>query len=172
MTVLVRSLATAVMITAAVAMAPMANAHQTGMQGHSPGKNMMMRDGMMGGMMRQQGGGMGARMPMMDRAMMQMMRMHHGAMMMGRGGMGRRMMHSGRRMHGEMQVRQIQHLEVDDAKHFFEHYLERMDNKRLKLGKVEQTDDDTIIAEIVTVDGSLVHKFQVDRHSGRVSPAK
>ena len=39
-------------------------------------------------------------------------------------------------------------------------------NARLKVGKVEEKDDDTIIAEIVTLDGSLVDRLAVHRRSG------
>jgi hypothetical protein len=53
-----------------------------------------------------------------------------------------------------------------------ERWLAIQGNDRLKLGKVEQVDDDTITVEIVTVDGSLVNKLAVDRHTGRTQPAK
>ena len=33
---------------------------------------------------------------------------------------------------------------------------------------LEKKDEDTIIAEIVTNDGSLVDRFEVDRHTGRM----
>ncbi len=39
-------------------------------------------------------------------------------------------------------------------------------NKRLKVGKVADKDDDTVIAEIQTVDGSLVAKLVVNRKTG------
>jgi hypothetical protein len=41
-------------------------------------------------------------------------------------------------------------------------------NERLKVGDVTRTDDDTIVAEIVTVDDSLVQRLEIDRHSGRM----
>lgn len=40
------------------------------------------------------------------------------------------------------------------------------DNKRLKVGKLEPGGDFTLSAEIVTVDGSLVHKLLIDRRDG------
>ena len=39
-------------------------------------------------------------------------------------------------------------------------------NSRLKVGKVEEKDDDTVIAEIVTLDGSLVDRLAVHRRTG------
>lgn len=62
-----------------------------------------------------------------------------------------------------------QDLSVDDVRHFFEDRLTWRGNKRLKLGKVTEKDKNTFIAEIVTKDGSLVDKFEVDRHSGRMN---
>lgn len=59
-------------------------------------------------------------------------------------------------------------LSTEDVRHFLEHHLEWHGNKRLKLGEVKQTDDDTILAEITTLDGSLVERLEVDRHTGRM----
>ncbi len=42
----------------------------------------------------------------------------------------------------------------------------RRPGRRLKRGKVEAKDDDTIIAEIVTVDDSLVQRLAIDRDTG------
>jgi hypothetical protein len=78
---------------------------------------------------------------------------------------------SGHHKRGGMRVTPIQHLTVDDVSHFFRHRLERRGNKRLKLGEVVQRDEDTITAQIVTVDGSLVEVFEVDRHSGKAKRA-
>jgi len=61
---------------------------------------------------------------------------------------------------------------VDDVTARMERWLAIQGNDRLKLGKVEAVDDDTITAEIVTVDGSLVQKLAVDRHTGWTRPAK
>jgi len=63
-------------------------------------------------------------------------------------------------------------VDVDDVTARMEHWLSMQGNDRLKLGKVETVDDDTITAEIVTVDGSLVQKLAVDRHTGWTRPAK
>ncbi|MDH3228742.1 MAG: hypothetical protein OEN55_03005 [Alphaproteobacteria bacterium] len=63
-------------------------------------------------------------------------------------------------------------IDVDGVTARMERWLAVQGNDRLKLGKVEQLDDDTITVEIVTVDGSLVQKLAVDRHTGRTQPAK
>jgi hypothetical protein len=39
-------------------------------------------------------------------------------------------------------------------------------NPRLELGEVTEQDEDTIVAEILTVDGSLVQRLAVDRVTG------
>ncbi len=61
---------------------------------------------------------------------------------------------------------------VDDVTQRMERWLAMQGNDRLKLGKVEEVDEDTITAEIVTVDGSLVQKFTIDRNTGWTRPAK
>lgn len=103
---------------------------------------------------------------------------HHGAMQGGHHGGGQRGMGGhykgrghhmgGAMMHRRLRVTPVQHLGIDDVSHYFGHYLERLGNERLKLGKVTKKDDDTITAEIVTLEGSLVQTFEVDRHSGAV----
>lgn len=60
----------------------------------------------------------------------------------------------------------------DDVKVRMERWLAMQGNDRLKLGKVETMDDDTITVEIVTVDDSLVRKLAVDRHNGWTRPAQ
>ncbi len=62
-------------------------------------------------------------------------------------------------------------LSIEDVRVFFERQLAAEGNKRLKVGKVEVLDDHTIAAQIVTVDDSLVESYEVDRHTGVVSPA-
>jgi hypothetical protein len=62
-------------------------------------------------------------------------------------------------------------LSVDDVRIFLERYLESLGNARLKVGKVTEADNDTITAEILTVDDSLVETFAVDRHTGVISAA-
>jgi hypothetical protein len=129
--------------------------------------------------------GQGMMDPEMMRMMMQMMNMMRDqgmggpGMMSGGQGMGPGMIQGmpgvggggGMGSQGPgMRVTPTQHLTTDDVRHFFGHWLEREGNPRLKLGKVEQVDEDTIVAEIVTVDDSLVQRFKVDRHSGDVQP--
>ena len=46
--------------------------------------------------------------------------------------------------------------------------LERHDNPRLELGEITEAEDGSIIAEIVTVDGSLVQRLAFNRYPGVV----
>ena len=69
-----------------------------------------------------------------------------------------------------LRVVPIQHLSADDVRHFFEHWVDASGNDRLMVGKVGQKDDDTLTAVIETVDGSLVRRFAIDRHTGQVRP--
>jgi hypothetical protein len=62
-------------------------------------------------------------------------------------------------------------LSTDDAQSYFERQLAAGDNKRLKVGRVKALDDNTIEAQIVTVDGSLVETYRVDRHTGAIAPS-
>jgi hypothetical protein len=66
------------------------------------------------------------------------------------------------------QVMQNMDLTADDVRHFLEHRLEMHGNKRLKVGEVNEADDDKIIADITTVDDSLVQRLEVDRHTGKM----
>ncbi len=59
-------------------------------------------------------------------------------------------------------------LTADDVRQFLEHRLEMHANKRLKVGEVKQADDDKIVADITTVDGSLVQRLKVDWHTGNM----
>lgn len=98
-----------------------------------------------------------------------------GGQMGGQGMMGRQGMMGGDRMdRGKMApglggpVVPIEHLSADDARHFLEHRLAMQGNKRLKVADVKEADDDKIVADITTVDGSLVERFEIDRHSGKI----
>lgn len=57
---------------------------------------------------------------------------------------------------------------------YVKNYLERMiavqGNPRLKVGDVKEKDADTIVADIVTKENSLVQRFVVDRHTGFYRP--
>jgi hypothetical protein len=63
-------------------------------------------------------------------------------------------------------------LSTDDVRHFFEDRLASHGNDRLRVGEVKEGEDDAIIADIETVDGSLVQRYQVDRHSGAMRQVK
>jgi hypothetical protein len=63
-------------------------------------------------------------------------------------------------------------LTPDDVKARMQRWLDGLGNDRIKLGKVEAVDDDTITVEIETVDNSLVQKLAVDRHTGWTQPAE
>ena len=62
-------------------------------------------------------------------------------------------------------------LTVDGAKRMLEHHLEHHGNDRLRVGKVEQ-DGDRIVAEVETVDGSLVERYAIDPHTGYMQPQR
>ncbi|MCH7692691.1 MAG: hypothetical protein IID50_04515, partial [Proteobacteria bacterium] len=57
-------------------------------------------------------------------------------------------------------------LSVEDVTKILEGRLAWRGNDRLKVGKVEEKDENTIIAEIVTVDDSLVKRLEFDRRTG------
>ena len=63
-------------------------------------------------------------------------------------------------------------LSAAQVKHMLAHRLAWQGNPNVKVGSVQEKDDDTIVAEIVTQDGSLVQKFDVDRHTGWMRPAR
>ncbi len=63
-------------------------------------------------------------------------------------------------------------LDVDGVKARLEAWLAAQGNARLTLGGIEIVDDDTITAEIVTLDNSLVQKLAIDRHTGWIQPAR
>jgi hypothetical protein len=109
----------------------------------------MMRGGMMGrGMMDRMGGEMNC--PMM------------GGMMQGR------MADAG--MSGLFGTRVVPKLKLsaDDVRGYLTEQIDRLGNKRLKIGKVD-ADGTAITAEIVTVDNSLVQRVKVDRSSGNIT---
>ncbi len=108
-------------------------------------------------------------MPMMGQGQMPMM--GHGMMpMMGHGMMGQGMGGQGKMAPGMGPwVVPIKHLSTDEVRHFLEHRLDGQGYKRLKVGSVEEKDNGTISAEIVSVEGSLVQRLEVDRHTGLIS---
>jgi len=107
-------------------------------------------------------GGMGSDMmcPMMRSGMMRGGMMEHG--MMGSS------MRSGMAALFGSRVTPTMNLSVDDARGYFASQLERLNNKRLKLGDIK-SDDGTITADIITVDNSLVQRLKADRHTGAIT---
>ena len=143
---------------------------QTGQQ--MPGGGMMggmMGQGGQGGMMGQgmQGGGMmGGGCPMMSGMM------GSGQQgMMGQGMRGPGMMQGGMRpgMGGLFgsRVTPMMNLSVEDVRSYLTVQLDRLNNKRLKVGDIK-ADDAAITADIVTIDNSLVQRLKVDRHTGTI----
>lgn len=63
-------------------------------------------------------------------------------------------------------------LTPDDAKAVITGFLAMHGNKRLKAGNVQEKDAGTILAEVVTVDNSLVQRFEIDRKTGRFTPVQ
>ena len=49
---------------------------------------------------------------------------------------------------------------------FLSHMLERHNNPRIEIGGITEAEDGSIIAEIVTVDGSLVQRLSFNRYPG------
>jgi hypothetical protein len=83
--------------------------------------------------------------------------------MMGQGMMGQGMMGAGPAAAS---------LSVNDVKSNIGRWLSWQANPRLKVGNVAEKDSNTITAEIVTVDNSLVQKLEVDRRTGAMWAAQ
>jgi len=101
-------------------------------------------------------------------------RMHQGYGMMRQGygpGMMQNNMNRGNCQYGQ-RASLARPLTVDDVRANFEQHLQWRGNDRLKVGAVTEQDDKTIIAEIVTVDDSLVRKIQIDKATGRHMPVQ
>jgi hypothetical protein len=117
-----------------------------GMTGMMQGDQGTMRGGMMGrGMMQ---GNLGEICPMMD-------------------GMTDFRMSAG--MSGLFGSRVVpkMNLSADDVRSYLTAQIDRLGNKRLKVGSVN-ADSGNIIAEVVTVDNSLVQRMKVDRSTGNI----
>ncbi|NQV84562.1 MAG: hypothetical protein HQ494_12150 [Rhodospirillales bacterium] len=98
-----------------------------------------------------------------------------GGMMGGQGyGMGAGMMGSGGQGDCPFATNASlsQDVTVESVTKFLEQRLTHMGNDRLKVGEVKATDDKTIVAEIVTQDGSLVQKMQFDIKTGQHTPVR
>ena len=59
----------------------------------------------------------------------------------------------------------MMNLSPEDVRGYLGAQLDRLDNKRLKIGDIK-ADDGSITADIVTVDNSLVQRLKVDQHTG------
>jgi hypothetical protein len=121
-----------------------------GMMGQMPGAmGPGMHQGMMGpGMMGQMGLGMVGQMPgAMGPGM------HHGMMDPG--------------IHG-FRVVPMMHLSTDDVRQFLQRHISAHGLTRLQVGEVTQTDDQTITADIVTREGSLALRLEIDAYTGFV----
>jgi hypothetical protein len=64
-------------------------------------------------------------------------------------------------------VTPMMNLSVEDVRSYLALQLDRLNNKRLKIGNVT-ADGETISAEIVTVDNSLVQRLKIDRRTGSI----
>jgi hypothetical protein len=118
------------------------------------GKQGMMGSGMMGPGMMQGGMGPGMMQGGMGPGMMQ-------------GGMGSGMMQGGMGAIFGSRVTPMMNLSVDDVRGYLAVQLDRLNNKRLKVGDI-RSEDGSITADIVTIDSSLVQRLKVDRHTGSI----
>ena len=87
--------------------------------------------------------------------------------MMGKGMMGAGMMQGGMGALFGARVTPMMNLSVEDVRGYLGVQLDRLGNKRLKIGDIK-SDDGTITADIVTVDDSLVQRLKVNRHTGAI----
>jgi hypothetical protein len=55
---------------------------------------------------------------------------------------------------------------------YLDRWLAWQGNPRLKVGDVKQKDADTIVADIVTKDNSLLQRFVVNRRNGFFQPSE
>jgi hypothetical protein len=61
-------------------------------------------------------------------------------------------------------------LSTDNVRDYFARWIAAQGNTHLKVGDVKEQGTDTIVADIVTQDNSLVQEFVVDRHTGIYRP--
>lgn len=57
-------------------------------------------------------------------------------------------------------------LSVGSVRTYLDRWISWQGNPRLKVGEVTEKDADTIVADIVTKENSLVQRFSINRHSG------
>ena len=63
-------------------------------------------------------------------------------------------------------------LSTDSVRSNIERWLAWQGNPRLQVGDVKEKDADTIVADIVTKDNSLVQRFVINRHNGYFRPSE
>src|SRR5262249_61803602 len=106
--------------------------------------------------------------------------MMHGGMGSGMMGQGRGMMGSGMMQGGTgsgmgalfgSRVTPLMNLSAEDVRGYLASRLDRLNNKRLKIGELE-SDDGTITADIVTVDNSRVQRMKIYRQPGQIQNGK
>lgn len=144
-------LLTALVVTGAMALAQEQGQRMHGTMGQQTDQPMMEGCPMMGSKMGQRGGMMGQG-------------MGPGSM---HGGMGPGMMQGGMGALFGSRVTPMMNLSAEDVRGYLGGQLDRLDNKRLKVGDIK-VDNGTITADIVTVDNSLVQRLKVDRHTGAI----
>ena len=133
-------------------------------------QRMMGQAGMMGGMTGPgipEGGaghGMTGQMPMAGMMMCPMMRM----MMSGQAGMGMPGMMGSQGIPLGTPLGAPEEMTEDHVRALVGKQLTSLGNPRLKLGEISTASDGSIIAQILTVDGSLVQKFAFNRYPGLV----
>ena len=134
------------------------------MMGESGGPGMM--GGMRGGPMAKGMPGLGMMGPgMMGQGMMGMDGMPMGPMMRGpHGQMGGHALGPGA-LYGMPHGAPVE-MTPARVETYLAHLLERHGNPRLEIGEITEAEDGSIIAEIVTVDGSLVQRLAFNRYPG------
>lgn len=145
----------AILLSATLAASGVAFAHGSGNPGPTGAGAAQMGPGTMGsGMMNQSGARQG--------------------MMMGSGKMGGGIGHGmghGMMMGGHYGGQNIdRNLSAEDVRKVLEGHFAWMGHKRLKVGNIKKQDDGTLLANIDTVDGSLVMRMEVDPKSGAMHP--
>ena len=160
------ALALALMLSAGVTVLG-AEAEAQAQPGRQPMQQMPMpqQPGMMGpGMMGQMGPGMMGP-GMMGPGMMGPGTMGPGTMgQMGPGMMAHDMGPGG---HG-LRVVPLMRLSPDDVRAFLQHHIAAHDLRHLRVGDVNQTGVDAITADLVTENGSLALRLEVDPHTGTI----
>jgi len=70
----------------------------------------------------------------------------------------------GRGVHRGLRITPV--VSVQDVRYFLERHIAAHELQHLEVGDVERADPDTIIADLVTKEGSLALRLHVDRQTG------